>query len=54
MTHLGRITPLQKNRVEAEFMVFKYSDIPSILVERGFISNANGVAKLVQSSHHQR
>lgn len=54
LTHLGRITPLHKKRVEqAGFMVLKSPDIPSILVETGFISNANEAAKLVQSNHQQ-
>lgn len=54
LTHLGRITPLHKKRVEqAGFMVLKSPDIPSILVETGFISNANEASKLVQSNHQQ-
>jgi len=52
--NMGRITPLHKRRVEqAGFMVLKSPDIPSILVETGFISNANEAAKLATQSHQQ-
>ncbi|MNJ22981.1 N-acetylmuramoyl-L-alanine amidase AmiC precursor [compost metagenome] len=52
--NMGRVTPLHKRRVEqAGFMVLKSPDIPSILVETGFISNANEAAKLATSSHQQ-
>ncbi|WP_437182410.1 N-acetylmuramoyl-L-alanine amidase [Pseudomonas xantholysinigenes] len=52
--NMGRVTPLHKQRVEqAGFMVLKSPDIPSILVETGFISNANEAAKLATSSHQQ-
>lgn len=52
--NMGRITSLHKRRVEqAGFMVLKSPDIPSILVETGFISNANEAAKLATSSHQQ-
>jgi N-acetylmuramoyl-L-alanine amidase len=52
--NMGRITPLHKQRVEqAGFMVLKSPDIPSILVETGFISNANEAAKLATPSHQQ-
>ncbi|WP_180962700.1 MULTISPECIES: N-acetylmuramoyl-L-alanine amidase [Pseudomonas] len=52
--NMGRITPLHKRRVEqAGFMVLKSPDIPSILVETGFISNANEAAKLATKSHQQ-
>ncbi|AIL63935.1 N-acetylmuramoyl-L-alanine amidase [Pseudomonas alkylphenolica] len=52
--NMGRITPLHKRRVEqAGFMVLKSPDIPSILVETGFISNANEAAKLATPSHQQ-
>ena len=52
--NMGRITPLHKRRVEqAGFMVLKSPDIPSILVETGFISNPNEARKLASSGHQQ-
>ncbi|MFD2643795.1 N-acetylmuramoyl-L-alanine amidase [Pseudomonas japonica] len=52
--NIGRVTSLHKRRVEqAGFMVLKSPDIPSILVETGFISNANEAAKLATPSHQQ-
>lgn len=54
LSNIGRVTPLHKQRVEqAGFMVLKSPDIPSILVETGFISNANEANKLSSSSHQQ-
>ncbi|MCO8162713.1 N-acetylmuramoyl-L-alanine amidase [Pseudomonas sp. 21LCFQ010] len=54
LSSIGRITPLHKSRVEqAGFMVLKSPDIPSILVETGFISNANEASKLTTTSHQQ-
>ncbi|TWC41324.1 N-acetylmuramoyl-L-alanine amidase [Pseudomonas sp. SJZ079] len=54
LSNIGRITPLHKRRVEqAGFMVLKSPDIPSILVETGFISNPNEARKLASSSHQQ-
>uniref|UniRef100_UPI0030DBBAC5 N-acetylmuramoyl-L-alanine amidase n=1 Tax=Pseudomonas sp. RL_35y_Pfl2_P42 TaxID=3088710 RepID=UPI0030DBBAC5 len=54
LTNIGRVTPLHKQRVEqAGFMVLKSPDIPSILVETGFISNAKEASKLAASSHQQ-
>lgn len=51
---IGSITPLHKRRVEqAGFMVLKSPDIPSILVETGFISNPGESRKLVTRSHQQ-
>ena len=52
--NMGRITPLHKRRVEqAGFMVLKSPDMPSILVETGFISNPNEARKLASSAHQQ-
>ncbi|WP_283780586.1 N-acetylmuramoyl-L-alanine amidase [Pseudomonas abieticivorans] len=54
LSNIGRVTPLHKRRVEqAGFMVLKSPDIPSILVETGFISNANEANKLQSSGHQQ-
>lgn len=52
--NIGQVTTLHKNRVEqAAFMVLKSPDIPSILVETGFISNATEASKLQSASHQQ-
>jgi N-acetylmuramoyl-L-alanine amidase len=52
--NMGRVTSLHKRRVEqAGFMVLKSPDIPSILVETGFISNPNEAKKLATASHQQ-
>lgn len=54
LNSIGKITPLHKRRVEqAGFMVLKSPDIPSILVETGFISNPGEAQKLVTRSHQQ-
>ena len=54
LSNMGRVTPLHKRRVEqAGFMVLKSPDIPSILVETGFISNHNEAQKLHSQAHQQ-
>ena len=54
LTNIGRVTSLHKSRVEqAGFMVLKSPDIPSILVETGFISNSAEASKLQGASHQQ-
>jgi len=54
LSNIGQVTTLHKQRVEqAAFMVLKSPDIPSILVETGFISNANEANKLQSASHQQ-
>ena len=54
LSAIGGVTPLHKRRVEqAGFMVLKSPDIPSILVETGFISNPGESQKLVTRSHQQ-
>ena len=50
---IAPINKLHKKRVEqASFIVLKSPDIPSILIETGFISNP-GEAKKLRSSRHQ-
>lgn len=52
---LGRVNPLHKKRVEqAAFVVLKSPDIPSLLVETGFISTASEERKLRDPAHQQR
>lgn len=54
LSELGRVTKLHKRQVEkAGFVVLKSPDIPSILVETGFISNPTE-AKNLNSKGHQR
>ena len=52
VNQLGGVTRLHKKHVEqAGFVVLKSPDIPSILVETGFISNPGEARKLKQSSY---
>ncbi|MCO4836570.1 MAG: N-acetylmuramoyl-L-alanine amidase [Oceanospirillaceae bacterium] len=47
LNNIGKIARLHKNHVEkAGFVVLKSPDVPSILVETGFISNPGEAAKL--------
>ncbi len=49
---LGRLGKLHKTRVQqAGFVVLKSPDIPSLLVETGFISNPTEEERLMQSRH---
>lgn len=51
---LANITSLHQKRVEqAGFAVLKSPDVPSILVETGFISNAQDSQRLVTARHQQ-
>lgn len=53
--HLGKITKLHKKSPQhGNFGVLKSSDIPSILVETGFISNYKEEKNLLSTSHQQR
>lgn len=52
---MGGIAHLHKQRVEqAGFMVLKAPDVPSILVETGFISNPDEAKKLNTSSYRKQ
>ncbi|MFO8044300.1 MAG: N-acetylmuramoyl-L-alanine amidase [Halomonas sp.] len=54
LDQLGRINRLHRSRVEqAGFMVLKSPDIPSLLIETGFISNPDEERRLRDSSHQQ-
>lgn len=55
LNQLGSFTNLHNNRVEqARFMVLKSPDIPSILVETGFISNPREERNLTSSTYQMR
>ena len=50
--HLGKVGKLHKSHVEqAGFAVLKAPDIPSILVETGFISNPDEERKLQDENY---
>ncbi|WP_285354270.1 N-acetylmuramoyl-L-alanine amidase [Pseudomonas sp. lyk4-R2A-10] len=54
LSSLAGITTLHQKRVEqAGFAVLKSPDVPSILVETGFISNARDSQRLVTARHQQ-
>lgn len=54
LDNIGKTTKLHKKRVEqAGFVVLKSPDIPSILVETGFISNPAEAKKLSTKNHQQ-
>ncbi len=55
LDQLGRVNRLHKSRVEqAGFMVLKSPDIPSLLVETGFISNPDEERRLRDGGYQQR
>ena len=55
LSRLQQATKLHKRQVEqAGFLVLKTSDIPSILVETGFISNPKEARRLSQKDHQVR
>ena len=52
---VGKVTRLHKKRVEqAGFVVLKSPDVPSILVETGFISNPAEAKRLNKRSHQRK
>lgn len=52
---LGSVTTLHKRRVEqAGFVVLKAPDVPSILVETGYISNPAEARRLATAAHQER
>lgn len=55
LEQMGRITKLHKKRVEqAGFLVLKSPDMPSILVETGFISNPAEAGRLNSSNFQEK
>jgi N-acetylmuramoyl-L-alanine amidase len=55
LANLGQITKLHKSRVEqAAFVVLKSPDMPSLLVETGFISNPDEARQLSQAEHQDK
>ncbi len=52
ISNLGKVTDLHHKSVQrAGFMVLKSPDIPSVLVELGFVSNHKGEEKLALATH---
>lgn len=55
LQQLTTITPLHTNRVEqAGFVVLKSPDIPSVLVETGFVSNSKEAALLASNAYQNK
>ena len=55
LNSMGRVIKLHKKRVEqASFLVLKSPDIPSLLVETGYISNPREAGKLISESHQRK
>jgi|GEM_PF-1857945 len=55
ITNLRTIVPMHANHVEqAAFVVLKSPDIPSLLIETGFISNPTEEQQLIMRSHQQK
>ena len=55
LNQMGKLTKLHKKQVEqAAFIVLKSPDMPSILVETGFISNPQEARRLSQRDHQTK
>lgn len=55
LNQIGKITPLHRGYVEqAGFVVLKNPDIPSLLVETGFITNAREAQNLANPQHRAK
>jgi N-acetylmuramoyl-L-alanine amidase len=55
ITRLRTVVPMHANHVEqAAFVVLKSPDIPSLLIETGFISNPTEEQQLVMRSHQKK
>jgi N-acetylmuramoyl-L-alanine amidase len=55
LTALSRVTSLHKKRVEsANFVVLRSPDMPSVLIETGFISHRTGESQLRSPAHQER
>lgn len=55
LREMGKVNKLHKKRVEqAAFAVLKSPDIPSLLIETGFISNPGEAKKLANKSHQRK
>ncbi len=55
LSSISRVNKLHKKHVEqAAFLVLKSPDIPSLLIETGFISNPEEAKKLRTKSHQQK
>ena len=55
LTSLGRIGRRHKRRIEqAGFLVLKSPDIPSILVETGFLTNPSDAERLSDANHQEK
>jgi N-acetylmuramoyl-L-alanine amidase len=55
LKQMGSVARLHKKKVEqANFLVLKSPDIPSLLIETGFISNPKEARKLASANYQQR
>ena len=55
LKNLGRVTRLHSSKVgQAGFVVLKSPDIPSLLVETGYISNPTEARRLSQADHQRK